>query len=92
MSVNVTFPDAVLVASREDRETFARTVTLHTLAHLYSQGKVSSGFGAQVLGISRWEFYRLLSEHGFAVVEHDDEDLAEEAETSREIAAAKSGV
>ena len=91
MSVNVTFPDEVLVASREDRATFARRVTVYTLGHLYAQGKISSGFGARVLGVSRTEFYRMLSEHGFAVIEHDEDELAEEAQSSREIATAVVG-
>lgn len=87
MSVNVVFPEELLVASRENPETFARKVTVYTLGHLYEQGKISAGIGARMLGCNRLEFYRLLSEHGFAVIDHSAEELEAEARTSREIAA-----
>lgn len=87
MSVSVVFPEELLVASREDAETFSRKVTIYTLGHLYAQGKISSGIAARVLGCDRREFYRLLSEYGFSVIDYATEDLEIEAKTSQEIAA-----
>lgn len=87
MGVSVVFPEELLVASREEREAFSRKVMIYTLGHLYEQGKISSGIGAQVMGCDRWEFYRLLSEHGFSIIDHSVEELEVEAQTSREIAA-----
>ena len=86
MSVRVVFPEELLVASREERQVFSRKVMIYTLGHLYEQGKISSGIGAQVLGCDRLEFYRLLSEHGFSVIDYSVEELEVEAQTSREIA------
>ena len=86
MSVNVTFPEELLLASKEDRDEFSRKVMIYTLGHLYEQGKISSGMGAQVLGCDRTEFYRLLSEYGFSVIDYPPDELEEEAKTSREIA------
>jgi predicted HTH domain antitoxin len=86
MSVSVVFPEELLVASKEDREQFTRRVMIYTLGHLYEQGKISSGLGAMVLGCDRWEFYRLLSENGFAVIDYPEDELADEAQTSRELA------
>jgi len=87
MSIQVEFPDALLVASREEPQEFARKVMIYTLGHLYEGGKISSGIGAQVLGCDRLEFYRLLSEHGFSVIDYASEELEEEAQSSRDIAA-----
>lgn len=87
MSVNVVFPNEVLVATKEDRDQFIRQAMIYTLGHLYIQGKISSGLGASVLNCDRWEFYRLLSEHGFAVINYPADELAQEAETSRRLAA-----
>ena len=84
--VTVTFPSALLVASKEDLEQFRRRVLLHTLGPLYEQGKISAGFAAQVLGCDRWELYRLLSEHGFSVIDYAENELEYEAATSRELA------
>ena len=87
MGVSVVFPEELLVASREEREAFSRKVMIYTLGHLYEQGKISSGIGAQVLGCDRLEFYRLLSEHRFSVIDYSMEELEVEAQTSRDIAA-----
>jgi predicted HTH domain antitoxin len=89
MNVDVSFPEELLVASREDRKTFSRKVTIYTLGHLYEQGKISSGIGAKVLGCGRFEFYRLLSEHGFSIIDYDEEELQDEANSSRELARRK---
>ena len=87
MSLHVEFPEELVVASREEPQVFARKVMIYTLGHLYEQGKISSGIGAQVLECDRLEFYRLLSEHGFSVIHYTAEELEEEARSSREIAA-----
>jgi predicted HTH domain antitoxin len=86
MSIRVEFPEALLVASKEDPAEFTRKVMIYTLGHLYEQGKISSGLGAQVLGCDRLEFYRLLSAHGFSVIHYTTVEMEEEARTSREIA------
>jgi predicted HTH domain antitoxin len=85
--VTVTFPEVLLVAAREDVEQFGRRVLLATLGKLYEQGKVSSGLAAQFLGCDRREFYRLLSENGFAVLDYAEGEEVYEAATSRALAA-----
>jgi len=87
MAVQVEFPDTLLVASRERPDTFARLVMIYTVGHLFVQGKISGGVGAQVLGCDLWEFYRLMSEHEFPVIDLSDREWEEEVRTSREIAA-----
>lgn len=87
MSINVTFPDALLVATRQDSEQFTQQVMLYTLAHLYTQGKISSGLAAQILGCTRLEFYWRLSDNGFAVIDYAEEDIDDEAATSHTLAA-----
>ncbi len=86
MSVNVVFPEELLVASREAPDIFSRKVLIYTLGHLYEQGKISSGIGARVLACDRYEFYRLLSEHGFSIIDYAEDELRLESQTSREIA------
>ena len=86
MSVSVVFPEELLVASREDRDQFTRQVMIYTLGHLYEQGKISSGLAARVLECDRWEFYRLLTEYGFSVIDYPADEGAYEAETSHQLA------
>lgn len=84
--LTVSFPKSVLVAAREDPVHFQRRVLVQTLGSLYVQGKLSSGLGAQVLGCDRWEFYRLLTEYGFPVLDYAEDEQTYEADTSRELA------
>ena len=87
MSITVAFPEELLIASREDKDQFTRRVMIYTLGHLYEQGKISSGIGARILGCDRWTFYHLLTENGFAVIDYATEDMEDEAQTSRDLAA-----
>ena len=80
MSVVVVFPGEVLVALREQPQEFRKRVFVYTLGKLYETGRISGGLGARVLGCDRWEFYRLLSENGFAVIDYPDEELEQEAQ------------
>jgi predicted HTH domain antitoxin len=86
MDITVEFPEELLVACGEDREQFTRRVMVSTLGQMIQQGKISSGFGARILGCDRWEFYHLLTEYGFSVIDYAAEDAAYEARTSRELA------
>lgn len=85
--VTVRFPQALLVASREDPAQFQQRVMIHTLGPLYEQGRISSGLAAQILGCDRWEFYRLLSAYGFSVLDYAEDEQEPEAESSRDLAA-----
>ncbi|MCB0192811.1 MAG: UPF0175 family protein [Anaerolineae bacterium] len=78
--MDVTFPNELLIALKEDPESFRRKVLIYTLGKLYETGQISGGFGAQLLNCDRWEFYRLLSENGFAVIDYPDDELEQEAE------------
>ena len=85
--VTVTFPQSLLTASKEYPEQFRQRVLFQTLASLYVEGKISSGMAAKILGCDLWEFYRLLSKSGFSVIDYDEDDMDDEAKTSRELAA-----
>jgi predicted HTH domain antitoxin len=56
-----------------------RQVLLYTLGKLYEEGRISAGLAASILGCDRWEFYQLLSEHGFYVIDYPEDELEEEA-------------
>jgi len=53
---------------------------------------LSSGLAAPVLGWDRWEFYRLLTEYGFSVLDDGEDEQAYEADTSREMASRRNGL
>jgi predicted HTH domain antitoxin len=84
INVEVLFPEELLLALREDPESFRKKVLIFTLGKLYEAGRISGGLGAKVLGCDRWEFYRLLSDNGFAVLDYPDEELDQEGEVGSE--------
>ena len=79
MQVVVTFPDELLIALKEKPDSFSQKVLLYTLGKLYEMGHISGGLAAQVMKCSRWEFYHLLSQNGFAVIDYTDDELEQEA-------------
>ncbi|MDY6805895.1 MAG: UPF0175 family protein [Cyanobacteriota bacterium] len=90
MSLLVEFPEELLVACREEADEFKRRVKILALGKLYEEGKISSGIASEILGCSRLEFYRLISEEGFAVIDYTETEFEEEARTSRELASSLS--
>jgi predicted HTH domain antitoxin len=85
MTVTVEFPEELLIACREEKKLFQRRVMVLTLGKLYEEGKISSGVGSEILGCDRLEFYRLISEQGFAVIDYTRAEFEEEAKTSRHL-------
>ena len=51
----------------------------------HEEGKISSGVGSKILGCDRSEFYRLIREQGFAVIDYTETEFEEEARTSRHL-------
>ncbi|MGB3507815.1 MAG: UPF0175 family protein [Microcoleaceae cyanobacterium] len=85
MSLTVEFPEELLIACREEKDVFQRRVMILTLGKLYVEGKISSGIGSEILGCDRLEFYRLISEQGFAVIDYTEAEFESEAKTSRQL-------
>jgi predicted HTH domain antitoxin len=81
MDVHVAFPNELLVALKQDSETFRKQALIYTLGKLYEAGRISGGLGAKILKCNQWEFYRVLSENGFAVIDYPEDELAEEVES-----------
>lgn len=80
--MDVAFPNELLIVLGEEPDRFRRQVLIYTLGKLYEQGRISGGFAAQVLDCSLWDFYHLLSENGFAVIDYPESDWPAEQDTS----------
>ncbi len=52
---------------------------------LFTEGRVSSGKAAKLLGMSRVEFLSLLRERGVAYINYTPEELAEELAAAKEL-------
>jgi predicted HTH domain antitoxin len=86
MTINVTFPEELLIAAREEKKVFSRKVMIYTLGHLYQEGKISGGMAAKILQCDLSTVYTILSEYGFSIIDYEEEEWKLELETSKEIA------
>jgi predicted HTH domain antitoxin len=86
MTINVTFPEELLIAAREEKNAFSRKVMIYTLGHLFQEGKISGGLVAKMLECDLQTAYNILSEYGFSIIDYDEEEWELELQTSKEIA------
>ena len=83
MSQQVTLevPDGAVKMFGGDEAHFAREMYETAIAKWYDEGRISSGKGAELLGVSRAEFLDLLFRHKVSPFQYTPEELA--AELSR---------
>lgn len=86
MKVELTLPDELLIAIKEDRNVFKKKALIYVLGKLYESGKISGGLGARALECSKIEFYRILSENGFNIIDYPDDELQKESISSKILA------
>lgn len=61
-----------------DQDEIQRRITEWLVLSLFSEGRISSGKAARLLGISRIEFLALLRVRGIAYVNYTADELADE--------------
>ncbi len=75
--LTIEVPDDLLATtSKPQLEKLAQEALL---VKLYAQGEISSGYAAQVLGVSRRQFLDILGQYGVSIFA-DDTDVAQEAQ------------
>ena len=80
MTVTVQVADALLEDLAESLEDLGREIHLAVAIHLYNRGLVSQGRGAEIAGLSRWEFIRALGRAEVPACQVTSEELKEEVE------------
>jgi len=63
----------------------SREVSKLTVFELFREGKISSGKGAELLGISRFTFMELLAEKNIPFFDYSKEELQQEFKAVEEI-------
>lgn len=74
--VTIPYSEDLLLALREDPETFEREARLLLAVKLYELGKLSTGMAAQLAGMSRVAFMLELSRFGLSPIGVDADELA----------------
>jgi predicted HTH domain antitoxin len=77
--INVSYPEALAFSLKMQSGEFEREIKTASLVKFYEMGKISSGFAAKILGISRTDFLDRLGNYGVSPYADADEleaDLA----------------
>jgi predicted HTH domain antitoxin len=61
--ISITYPESLAFSLKMGDEEFAREMKKISLVKLYEMGKISSGYAAKLLGISRLEFLEMLGKY-----------------------------
>lgn len=76
--VTVEVPEHALKMFGGDEASFAREMYEAAVVQWYDEGRISSGKGAELLGIARAEFLDLLHRHKVSPFQYTADELAEE--------------
>ena len=79
--ITVEVPDDAVEMFAGDTNRFAREMYEAAVVKWYDEGRISSGYGSQMLGVSRAEFLDLLFRHQVSPFQYSPEELT--AEVSR---------
>ena len=77
--INVSYPETIAFSLKMKSKEFEREIKTASLIKLFELGKISSGFAASILGISRIDFLDCLSAYGvsaYADMDELDADIA----------------
>ena len=71
-------PDEVKQIEDEFRAAAQESLLQATALRLFEKGLISSGYGAAMLGITRWDFIQLLGKHGIPFFNYGAEEEIEQ--------------
>ena len=71
--ISVSYPETLAISLKMQNSEFEREIKTASLVKFYELGKVSSGFAAKILGVSRIDFLDRLAEYGVSAFADPDE-------------------
>ena len=74
--LTIPYPDDLLLSLKENPEQFEAEARLLLAVKLYELGRISTGMGARLSGMSRVEFMFALGRFGLSPIGVDAEELA----------------
>ena len=77
--INVEYPKSLANVLKLKGNDFVTEIKTSSIVKLFELGKISSGTAAKVLGLSRLDFFELLTSYNVSVLGHyDEDDLSED--------------
>jgi predicted HTH domain antitoxin len=81
-SLKVALPGDAIDMLGPSPEEAARELQVLAFVELFRRGEISSGWAAEYLGISRWDFIHLLAEHKVPYIDMTEEELRRDVEVA----------
>lgn len=81
LTLEVTFPNDLFALLGYSKPHAAEAVREFSVLGLYQERRISTGKAAELLGIGKREFARLLARKGLAYFDYSQEELADELQT-----------
>ena len=81
VNVSVAIPQALLFETGLSQEAAGEALLRAFILSLYRQDRISTGKAAQLLGMHRMEFIRILAEEKIPFLDYTPEELEAETET-----------
>lgn len=77
--INIEYPESLANSLRLRGKEFENEMKINSLVKLFELGKVSSGTAAKVLGLTRLDFFDLLSKYKVSSLgQYDSDDLRDD--------------
>ena len=83
LTLEVTFPNDLFALLGYSKPHAAEAVREFSVLGLYQERRISTGKAAELLGIGKREFARLLARKGIAYFDYSHEELADELQIGR---------
>lgn len=78
MQLTIDVPESAFSALRISPREFARDLTITAVVKWYEMKKISQAKGAEICGVTRAEFIKILSDYQVSVIQYDEESLNNE--------------
>ncbi len=85
VNVQVSFPRDLLGALDVPEVQVAKRLQELIVVELVREGRISTGKGAELLGISKWSFIQVLAERGVDYFTESPEELAAQVEDLQQV-------
>ncbi|OQX78363.1 MAG: hypothetical protein B6D61_05705 [Bacteroidetes bacterium 4484_249] len=82
--ISFTVPENLLVSLNKNREEFTKESRLYIAIQLFKDNKITSGQGAEIAGIDKYEFILQLEKSGIDFINYDPSELDEELKSLRQ--------
>jgi predicted HTH domain antitoxin len=85
MKLTIDYPEGLERAVSTTRQELEAQIPLMAALKMFELGKLSSGMAAQLVGVSRVEFFEMCGRYRVSIVNYNDEEI--EAELAQDLAA-----